>query len=180
VGVPVLLQLAATDLPEAYEQIEELGAATGHSEEAEALVASMDAEIEELAAGIADEAQRLSVYHELGPDFFSATSETFIGSVYALLGLENIADEVSGAAPDYPQLSAEYIVSADPDLIVLSDTKCCDQTAKTVAARPGWDKIAAVSQGHIFPVDDDIASRWGPRTVDFVEVVAEAVSAVAG
>lgn len=180
VGVTVLLQPAATDLGDAYEQIEELGAAAGHSEEAKELVASMEAQIGELASSISADAEGLTVYHELSPDFFSATSETFIGSVYSLLGLENIADEAGAGAPDYPQLSAEYIVSADPDLIVLSDTKCCDQTAETVAARPGWDQIGAVVQGHIVPVDDDIASRWGPRTVDFVEVVAEAISAAVG
>ena len=82
-----------------------------------------------------------TVYHELGPDFYSATSETFIGSVYALLGLTNIADEAADAgAGGYPQLTAEYIVDANPDLIVLADTKCCEQTAATVAKRPAGSR----------------------------------------
>ena len=105
---------------------------------------------------------------------------TFIGSVYTLLGAENIADEAGGKAPDYPQLSAEYVVDADPDVIVLSDTKCCGQTAKTVRARPGWDELTAVKAGDVVPVDDDIASRWGPRVVDFVDVVAEAFERASG
>jgi iron complex transport system substrate-binding protein len=175
IGVTVLLQPAAADLEDAYEQIEELGEATGHPEAAE-LVESMQTEIEALAASLPAAADGLSVYHELGPDFFSATSKTFIGSVYRLLGFENIADEASGAAPDYPQLSAEYIVSADPDLIVLADSKCCNQTPESVAKRPGWKEIGAVSEGNVVPVDDDIASRWGPRTVDFVEVIVEAAT----
>jgi iron complex transport system substrate-binding protein len=172
--IPVLLQDAAVNLDEAYAQIEALGAVTGNESRAKAVIAGMRAQIAEAVGSL--QAAQLSVYHELGPDYFSATSETFIGSIYELLGLENIADGVSGQAPDYPQLSAEYIVSENPELIVLSDTKCCGQTPEKVAKRPGWSKIAAVRSGNVLPVDDDIASRWGPRTVDFVELVADAVA----
>jgi iron complex transport system substrate-binding protein len=172
--IPVLLQDAAVNLDEAYAQIEALGAATGNESGAQGVVAGMRAQIAKAVGSV--QATPLSVYHELGPDYFSATSKTFIGSIYELLGLENIADGVSGQAPDYPQLSAEYIVSENPELIVLSDTKCCGQTPEKVAERPGWSKIAAVRSGNVLPVDDDIASRWGPRTIDFVELVADAVA----
>jgi iron complex transport system substrate-binding protein len=175
IGVTVILQPAATDLDGAYEQIEALGAATGHVEEAEGLVASMEAEIQELISQVPPEAEGMTVYHELGPDYFSATSKTFIGSVYELLALANIADEATGGAPDYPQLSAEHILAADPDLIVLADTTCCGETPEKVAKRPGWDQITAVADGNIVGVDDDIASRWGPRTVDFVETIVGAL-----
>ena len=175
-NIPVLLQDAAPDLDAAYEQIEALGAATGNVEGAEKVVQSMQVEIEELA-GSAPGAAGATVYHELGPDFFSATSETFIGSVYELFGLVNIADAAADAdAAGYPQLSGEYVVSENPDLVVLADTKCCEQTALTVAKRPGWDQIDAVANGDIVEADDDIASRWGPRTVEFVALIAEALA----
>jgi iron complex transport system substrate-binding protein len=174
-GIPVLLQPAATNLDEAYAEIEALGLATGHEPGAKAVVKRMRARIAELVAS-ASAGKSIAAYHELGPDYFSATSKTFIGSIYKLLGAENIADGAGGKAPDYPQLSAEYILSANPDVIVLSDTKCCGQSPETVAGRPGWSKIAAVRNGHVIPVDDDIASRWGPRTVDFVEIVARAIA----
>jgi iron complex transport system substrate-binding protein len=173
--IPVLVQPAATNLDEAYAQIEALGVATGHEPGAKAVVTRMRAHIAELVAS-ASAGKSTSVYHELGPDYFSVTSKTFIGSIYKLLGVENIADGAGGKAPDYPQLSAEYIVSANPDIIVLSDTKCCGQSPETVAGRPGWSKIAAVRNDNVVPVDDDIASRWGPRTVDFVEIVAQAIA----
>jgi iron complex transport system substrate-binding protein len=172
-GIPVLLQPAPSGLEGAYEEMADLGAATGHAEEAERLVEDMQARLDELAAETRDEG--LSVYHELGPDYFSATSKTFIGSVYELLGLENIADDVGGGAPDYPQLSAEHILDSDPDLIVLSDTRCCGQSPATVAKRPGWKELTAVRDGDVIPIDDDVASRWGPRVVDFAEIVASAV-----
>jgi iron complex transport system substrate-binding protein len=180
VGVRVLLQPAATALADAYEQVEELGAATGNVEEAEEVVESMRSRIDDLTASASEAARGLTVYHEVSPDFFSATSQTFIGSVYELLGLENIADEAGAEAPDYPQLSAEYILSADPDVIVLADTKCCGQTAESLASRPGWRQIGAVADGHVIPVDDDIASRWGPRTVDFLEVVVDGLPETGG
>ena len=176
--IPVLLQDAAPDLDAAYEQIETLGEATGNVEGAETIVESMRIEIEELA-GSAPGAEGATVYHELGPDFFSATSETFIGSVYELFGLVNIADAADAAdAGGYPQLTGEYIVSESPDLIVLADTRCCDQTADTVGERPGWDQIEAVQNGDIVEADDDIASRWGPRTVVFVEQIAESLAGI--
>jgi iron complex transport system substrate-binding protein len=175
--IPVLLQDAAKNLDDAYAQIKALGVATGRVSSASTVVGGMRARIAKLKLNTSA-GQSISVYHELGPDYFSATSKTFIGSIYKLLGLENIADGAGGKAPDYPQLSAEYIVSANPDLIVLSDTKCCGQTPAKVAARPGWAHIAAVENGNVIPVDDDIASRWGPRTVDFVQIIASAISKV--
>jgi iron complex transport system substrate-binding protein len=176
--IPVLLQDAAPDLDAAYEQIETLGAATGNVAGAETVVESMQIEIEELAASVPG-AEGATVYHELGPDYYSATSDTFIGSVYELFGLVNIADAAADAdAGGYPQLTGEYILSESPDVIVLADTKCCDQTAETVAKRPGWDQIEAVANGDIVEADDDIASRWGPRTVDFVALMAESLEMI--
>jgi iron complex transport system substrate-binding protein len=119
-------------------------------------------------------AKPLTVYHELDQTFYSATSHTFIGQMYTLLGLHDIADGAK-TSTDYPQLSAEYIIASDPDLIVLADTVCCGQTRATVAARPGWSTMKAVKTGEIVPVDDSIASEWGPRIVLFLKAVASAV-----
>ena len=140
---------------------------TGHSQEAIALTAQMKSQIDEAVAGVTLPAEPLSYYHELDNTLYSVTSNTFIGSVYSLFGLRNIADNVE-AGNDYPQLSAEVIVSADPDLIFLADTKCCGETAATVGARDGWGSLKAVTNGNIVELDDDIPSRWGPRIVDFV------------
>jgi iron complex transport system substrate-binding protein len=174
-GVPVLLQPAAADFEDAYEQIEELGQATGHRAEAKRLVVGMKRQIVELVRSAPVTSRRLTVYHELDPDGYSATSKTFIGRVYRLFHLRNIADKADSTGSGYPQLSAEYIVDADPDLIVLADTRCCGQSADTLAARPGWDHIAAVERGAVVEVDDSVASRWGPRIVAFVRAVSEAL-----
>jgi iron complex transport system substrate-binding protein len=173
-GVPALVEPPAPNLRAAYGEIEQLGEATGHLEGARSTVAKMRRQIAAIVASVAKPRKPLSVYHELDQTYFSATSHTFIGQIYKLLGLTNIADEAKGSG-EYPQLSAEYVIASDPEMIVLADTVCCKQSAATVAARPGWDKIAAVRQGDVVPVDDSIASQWGPRIVLFVRKVADAV-----
>ncbi|MGH2710046.1 MAG: ABC transporter substrate-binding protein [Actinomycetota bacterium] len=177
--IPVIVQPAAVTLDDTYEQIDELGDATGKSEEAEALAGGIRSDLEAAIASIPDLDNPPTYYHELDPTFFTATSVTFIGEVYSLLGLRNIADPADKDGSGYPQLSAEYIVKADPDLIFLADTKCCGESADSVAQRPGWDRIEAVQGGSVVELDDDIASRWGPRIVEFLEVVASAVQGLA-
>jgi iron complex transport system substrate-binding protein len=175
-SIPALQQPAATRLDDTYAQLDQLGRATGHAAEAAQVTATMRAEIEKIAAADKPEPP-LTYYHELDKSLYTATSKTFIGQLYAQLGLENIADAADKEGSGYPQLSAEYVIKADPDLIFLADTKCCGQSAKTVAARDGWDQITAVKADGVVELDDDVASRWGPRVVDFLKTVAAKVEA---
>jgi iron complex transport system substrate-binding protein len=174
--IPLLVAPAAQELDDSYGQIEQLGAATGNVANAADVVATMRSEIDELVKSVPDFEEPPTYYHELDQTYFSVTSDTFIGHVYGLVGLRNIADKAKGAGSQYPQLSAEFIVKADPNIILLADTKCCDQSAATVSKRPGWGEIDAVRNNAIVELDDDIASRWGPRIVDYLRVVVEAVS----
>lgn len=176
-GIPVWIGPAATSFDDVYAQIEELGAATGHVDEAAALVAQMRSDIEAAIAAAPLPETGLRYYHELDPTYYSVTSNTFIGQVYGLFGLTNIADEAE-PGNDYPQLNAEFIVGAAPDLVFLADTKCCGETAETVAARPGWEAVPAVQRGAVIELDDDVASRWGPRLVEFIEAVSAAINEV--
>jgi len=173
--VPTLLLGGADTLEESYEQIRTLGEATGHADDADKVVQDMQDRIAAAVESAADASVGLSVYHELDPTYFSASSSTFIGSIYALFGLENIADDAPGAETGYPQLSAEYVVGAAPDVVVLADTICCDQTAQTLAERPAFDTVPAVQEGRVLAASDDVASRWGPRIADFAESVADVV-----
>ena len=177
-GIPVILQDAPSTIAGAYGQIRQLGAATGHADRSTTLVARMKAQIGRIVAKRRPGAAGASVYHELDPTFFSASSKTFVGRVYALFGLKNIADAAPGGP--YPQLSPEFIVASSPDLVVLADSVCCGQTPGTVAARPGWSGVKAVRSGSILRIDDSIASRWGPRLVNFVRAVGTALRRLEG
>jgi iron complex transport system substrate-binding protein len=176
-AIPAVGLPAATRLDDSYAQIQQLGKATGHAAEAEGLVTAMRTEIQQIVAAAKLE-RPLTYYHELDKNLFSATSKTFIGQLYAQLGLQNIADKADKEGSGYPQLSPEYVVKADPDLIFLADTKCCAQSARTVAARAGWGQVRAVRDGAVVGLDDDVASRWGPRVVDFLRVIAAKLKAL--
>ena len=173
-GIEVFAHDAPFVFDDVYAQIEQLGIVTGQTDEAGQLVADMRAEITELIAAAPD-AAGLTYYHELDDTLYSVTGSTFIGQVYSLFGLVNVADPVDedGGAWGYPQLSDEYLVDADPDVIFLADTRCCGQDAQTVAERPGWDQMTAVQTGRIVELNDDIASRWGPRLVEFIEAISD-------
>jgi iron complex transport system substrate-binding protein len=171
-GIKVKFVAAAQNLRQAYREILGIGLLTGHTRGAKAVVHSMRSHLAAIVASVPKTRRHLRVYHELDPTYYSATSSTFIGSVYKLFGFRDIADGAGGAGDGYPQLSGEYIVAKDPQIIVLADTKCCQQSYATVAARPGWGTIAAVQHHRVVAANDDVASRWGPRIVEFARNVA--------
>jgi cobalamin transport system substrate-binding protein len=173
--IRVLVEPTAPTLTVAYEQLEALGKVTGHAAGSAAVVARMKRQIAAIVASMPRSRPAITVYHELEPDLYSVTSRTFIGRIYTMLGLKDIADKADKTGSGYPQLSQEYVVAADPQLIVLADTICCGQSAAKLGKRSGWSNIAAVQDGGVLAVDDDVASRWGPRIVDFVREVAAKV-----
>jgi iron complex transport system substrate-binding protein len=179
-GIPVVHHDAARTFKGAYQQIRQLGLVTGQRAGAARVVTRMQARIARLVKAAAGRAKGLSVYHELTPDLYSASSRSFVGKIYAQLGLENIADAADSAGTGYPQLSAEYVVARSPDIVVLADIVCCGQKPSTVAARPGWSRVSAVRTGSIVRVDDSLASRWGPRLVDLYRAVSAAILRLKG
>ncbi len=172
--IPVLLLGPPADLEGAYDQIETLGEVTRRRAEATELVRDMRSRIDSLIATVAGTS--LTFFHEVDSTLFTANSSTFLGDIYRRVGLDNLADDVPDAfGSGYVQLSEEYLLSADPDLIFLGDAGF-GESAVSVSVRPGWDTLTAVRNGHVVELDGDIAGRWGPRTVELVEQVVRAVA----
>ena len=177
-SIPVLDLPAATNLSGVYAEFTELGAATGHVAQAKTEDSTLKADIKQIVTSEPAHAKPLTYYYEISTNpYYSVTSSTFIGSLLSLLGMKSIADAATGAAASggYPSLSAEYILKANPDYIILADTGSTGggQDAATVSARPGWSVLTAVKDKHIILLNADIASRWGPRVVDLLrDVVA--------
>jgi iron complex transport system substrate-binding protein len=178
-GIPVLVEPPAANLSGVYAEIAQIAKATGHTQEARRVNARIREQVGAIVRSVPRPKTPFTVYHELDQNYYSATSKTFIGQMYKLLGLRNIADKAKGSST-YPQLSAEYIIASNPDLIVLADTVCCGQSAATVAARPGWSNIAAIKTGDVVPMNDSIASEWGPRIVLFLKAVGGALKTLEG
>ncbi len=179
-SIPVLDLPAAANLSDVYAEFSELGAATGHVMEATTEDGTLKADIKQIVASEPAHAKPLTYYYEIATDpYYSVTSATFVGSLLSLLGMKSIADAASGAAASggYPSLSAEYILKANPDYVILADTGSTGggQDAATVSARAGWSVLTAVKDKHIIMLNPDIASRWGPRIIDLLRDVAAGI-----
>jgi iron complex transport system substrate-binding protein len=177
--IPVIYFSAAANLNQAYQEYAVLGRATGNVRGAKAEVARVKAKIAHIVSSTPKAPVGSTYYYELDPTYYSVTSSTFVGQLMGLLGLKSIADSATGVAASggYPQLSAEFILKANPTYIFLADTICCKASATTVAARAGWSALSAVQNGRIIGLDDDIASRWGPRVTVLLQDAANAIKA---
>ena len=177
IGIPVLSYGAPIAIDDVYRQIDALGMATGNVAGAAASNSAIEAGLEVAVAASGDDGEGVTYYHEISSDFYTATSSTFFGEIYGLFGLVNIADSADpdGSAFGYPQISSEYIVTSNPDIIFLANV-LYGESAGTVAVRPGWDVMTAVQSGQIAELDSDVASRGGPRIVEFAESVADALA----
>ncbi len=176
-GIKVVEQDAPANLGGAYAQIRQLGVLTGHVVAARKLATSIARTINADVASVPAHPNKvINVYYELDPTYYSVTSSTFVGLLMKRLGLVNIADAQSTSADaGYPQLNAEYIVSANPQLVFLADTICCQVTPASFGARPGFGAISAVVHGHVIGLNDDVASRWGPRLTVLMNQITAAV-----
>jgi iron complex transport system substrate-binding protein len=176
-SIPVLDLPAPDSLSGVYAEFDQLGRATGNQARAEREIASLRSQISQVRAAVPAHSAPVTYYYELDQTYFSVTSTTFVGRLLALLGMKSIADLAQGAAAagGYPQLSAEYILRTNPDYIILADTICCHQSLATLQSRPGWTGLTAIKSGHVILLNDDIASRWGPRIVDLLRIMLTAL-----
>jgi len=169
--IDVYLATGADTVDDAYEQLTELGELTGHADEAAGLVDEIKGDLADLVAEVSPRSTPLTYFYEVDSSLFTATSQTFVGTLFTAAGLANIADAGNEGNP-WPQLSEEVILAADPDLIFTTD----GQTAAELAARPGWSTLTAVRTGAVIELDADIASRWGPRIVDLQRDIVKAAN----
>jgi iron complex transport system substrate-binding protein len=177
-GIPTLLLPSAAGIDEVYGQIDVLGAATGHPDAAATLAADLRSDLDRLAVSVPERDDGLRYFYELSDGLYTVTSDTFIGELLGLAGMTSIADAVDDTAGGFPQLSAEYVLDADPDVIFLAHTDGTGQDPAEVAARPGWGELRAVQNDAVIVLDPDISSRWGPRIVDLLRSVVDATGDV--
>ena len=181
-GIKVYVAEAATELEDVYDQMYVIGEITCQRLGALEAVSKMRKQVAVLIESADGRGEGLTYYHELDDTLYSVNSSTFIGDVYSLVGLVNIADaaDSEGTSWGYPQLTTEFVIQANPDFIFFADAQCCAQSVETISARPGWSEMEAIRKGNIFEVDSDISSRWGPRLVEFLQIVVAAVAVVTG
>ena len=170
VGIETMLLPAAVDFEGIIFRVEELGKRTGNAENAIKVAGKMKTEMEELIDSRKG-GKPLRVYHEIDENYYSASSNSFIGSIYGLLNLVNIADKADKEGYGYPKLSPEYILSENPEIIILPGKDL--EYINKIKTRPGWSAIDAVVEENFLLLDPDIGSRWGPRIIDFAKSVVK-------
>ena len=176
-GIPVLMEKAPATLQDVYAENTLLAKVTDRQAGAVKLNTSMAKSIKEILAK-AKKSSKIRIFHELDDTYYSVTSNTFIGKVYKDFGAVNIADAAAGADNSgYPQLSAEYLLKSDPQVIFLADAQY-GVTADSVSKRAGWSQISAVKNKKIVELPADIPSRWGPRLVDFYKLIGASLAKV--
>lgn len=159
--------LDARNIEGVYADLLLLGRATGRREQAEALVDELRARVAAVERAIAG-ADPVRTFYEIDPTLYTAGPGTFIDDLIRRAGGTNVA---AGAASAYPQLSAEEVVAADPEVIILAD-EAAGVSPAAVRARSGWSGVSAVVNDRISVLDPDIGSRPGPRIVDALEAIA--------
>lgn len=169
--IPALVLPPPSNLAGVDAQLRAVGEATGHVRHAGLVVRALGADLHAAARAAGRRLRGTTYYVELDPTLYSATSSTFIGSVLSLFGLRDVADAAAKAGA-FPQLSAEYLLKANPDVVLLADGDCCGQDAATFAHRPGFSGLRAVRDHHVFVIPDSVVSQWGPHTL---ELLADAV-----
>jgi len=167
-GLTVFFLETPTSVEGVLAQIRMLGQATGHTQEAEELVTTMEQGIQDIQAKLADVQQGPRVFHEVDNQLYTVAPDSFVGNLYTILKAQNIA---AGSDQAFPQLSQEAIIEADPEVIILGDA-AGGESLDTVKARPGWGNISAVKSGRVYVIDPDIVSRPGPRLVDALQTLA--------
>jgi cobalamin transport system substrate-binding protein len=164
----VMFNLEPDSIQGVLDNILLLGLITGHTEEAEALVADIEARIALVEAAIADIDEGPRVFYELSNDLYTVAPDTFIGGTLTLLKAQNVA---AGAKSAFPQLTAEALIEANPEVVLLADA-AWGESLETVSGRPGWDVVDAVVNERVFGVDPDTGNRPGPRIIDSIEEIA--------
>lgn len=171
-GLKVLLLEEPDSVDGVLQRVTLQGAISNRPTEAAALVTDMQGKIKAVTDKVAGVTSGPRVYHELDPGLFSVAPNSFIGDMYTRLKARNIAQGASGA---FPQLSAEAIIAADPEVIVLTDAKYPGGTPDDVKKRSGWSAISAVRSNRLYALDGDLVSRPGPRIVEGFQQIAKAL-----
>jgi iron complex transport system substrate-binding protein len=126
--------------------------------------------VDAAARSLPPAAHGVRVYFEVSRGPFGAGEASFIGETLARLGVRNV---VPAALGPFPRLNPEYIVRADPDLIMIGN-----RSMQARVSYPGWDRMRAVREERVcvYDVDDsDVVVRPGPRLAEAAQIMARCI-----
>ncbi len=171
----VVISLAPLTFDQVYADIELIGRATGHLNEATEVVQQMQARlaaVRQVVSAVPPEKRPTVFWEVFDEPLMTAGPSSFIGQMIELAGGANTFADL---AEEYPQVSVEQVITRDPGVIMGPNSHGTGMTPEQLAARPGWDHVDAVKNRRVYWIDANIVSRPGPRLVDAVEAIAGAL-----
>lgn len=127
----------------------------------------IDAEVSAAAQSLPSKLRNTRVYYEVNRAPYAASESSFIGETLSRLGARNV---VPASLGPFPKLNPEYVVRANPDLIMIGD-----RNFEGLAQRPGWERIRAVREDRICrfsAAESDVMVRPGPRMGEAARLMA--------
>ena len=170
IGIETIYLPAPLNFEDILDQIDYLGQKTGNEDKAKKLISKMKSKMKTLQK-LRENEPATKIYHELDPNYYSPSKFSFIGDIYQKLNYKNVANKADITNLGYPKLSPELIISENPDLIILPGKD--NKYVENVKSRPGWNYIKAVKKNNFLLTNNDIASRWGPRILNFASILVE-------
>ncbi len=163
----------ARNFEDVYSQIEIIGNLIHKENEAKNLISSMREDVSTILQNTTF--KDIKIFHEIGYTYgiYTVNKNSFIGEIYNLLGVKNIANELEDPySSGYPEISEEKIIESNPDLIVVGHS---DYLNKDLSIRTSWKNLTAVKSNNIYFLDENLANNWGINTVDLLNVLNEII-----
>ncbi len=175
-GLKVFYLSNPLELEGLYENLRLVGTLVGRQIEAEALILNLRQRVADVESRVAGVDDRPLVFYELDatdPNApWTSGPGTFIDLLLNKAGGTNLGSRLQDP---WVQISVEALITENPDIILLGDYTLGGITPEDVRARPGWDTIAAVKNQRVYPFDDNLVSRPGPRMVDGLEALVKLI-----
>jgi iron complex transport system substrate-binding protein len=174
-GITVYLLPNPVNLDELYKNLVTVGTLIGKISQADKLIEDLKSRVSSVEDKISAVDNRPVVFYELDASDaaqpWTSGPGTFLSSLIGMAGGMNAGDELSS---DFAQISLETLLVKNPDLIILGDSNY-GVDIQQVASRPGWETLGAVKSSWVYPFNDDLVSRPGPRLVDGLEALAQLI-----
>lgn len=169
-GITVVAMEPKT-LDDVHAVFDKVGALLGEAEAARREWARMNDGIAQAAGSVPASRKGVRVYFEVDSGPYAAGEISHIGEILKRLGAANIVPASLGSVP---KLNPEFVVRADPQVIMIGARE-----AAQMRRRPGWERISAVREGRVCTLDSeqgDVVTRPGPRLADAARILAQCLS----
>ena len=169
------INLGPETLEELFGEARLLGRVFRREQESEAFIQQMSERLNRLVERVAklEPSQRRTVFYEVWDEpLMTAGPKSFIGELLKMGQMRNLFDD---ADVRYPRISSEVVVDRNPDVILAPSNHMKQVEFSRLASRPGWANINAITKKQVFIINGDEVSRCGPRLLNALEQMIDAV-----